>query len=118
MASSWGGVAAIAVGSLWAGGDKGETWLPLGRLVEHQLLEEELKNRRRTESRNRKKLFSTKRASNAKTDANLTYCVLQVGYIKHKLPGNCLIYEFIDFLNFVFFLHFATTPILQQRSSV
>ena len=25
----------IAVGSLYAGGNKGETWLPPGRLVEH-----------------------------------------------------------------------------------
>ena len=30
-----GGVEAIAVTSLGAGGDKGETWLPPGRLVEH-----------------------------------------------------------------------------------
>ena len=30
-----GGVGLIAVRSLAAGGDKGETWLPPGRLVEH-----------------------------------------------------------------------------------
>ena len=35
LARSWGGVGPIVVRSLEAGSDKGETWLPPGRLVEH-----------------------------------------------------------------------------------
>ena len=35
LAWSWGGGEGIAVRSLWAGSDKGETMLPPGRLVEH-----------------------------------------------------------------------------------
>ena len=34
LTSSWGGVEAIVVVSLYAGSDKGETWFPPGALVE------------------------------------------------------------------------------------
>ena len=36
LAWSWGGVRGNPVRSLGAGGNKGETWLPPERLVEHQ----------------------------------------------------------------------------------